>query len=97
MTRKERIAFIIFCLSTMLLNGFFLINGGREGYIVSVVKWSMLYMAVIINLVFLTAAFITLLKYEQLWRRKEFWRVILALMPMIASLLSIMIRKWIGF
>ena len=53
MSRKEKIAYIFFLVSSFLLISLFVLNINREGYIVSEIKWTIYGLAIAVNSVFI--------------------------------------------
>lgn len=82
MVKKETLAYVLFLLSSLILIGFFLNFGNREGYIVSDIKWSIYGLAVIVNVIFLIVSMFRFILYKST-KKTEILLTILGITPMM--------------
>jgi hypothetical protein len=92
MLKKATLAYVLFLLSSLILIGFFLNFGNREGYIVSDIKWSIYGLAVLVNIIFIIVSVYRFIQYKST-TKNEILLSILGITPIILLLIYIKLYK----
>lgn len=88
--RKDKLAYILFLLSSLLLIGIFLHFGKSEGYIISEFKWTFFGLAMTVNLIFLAVSILRFILKKSI-KTNELLLTILGITPMIILLIYVKI------
>tara|TARA_R110002050_G_scaffold87798_2_gene185836 strand:+ start:4035 stop:4307 length:273 start_codon:yes stop_codon:yes gene_type:complete len=84
--RVEKLAYFFYLVSSLILIGFFLNFGDREGYIVSEIKWTFFGLTITINLIFFLVSVWRFILQKTI-KKKEIILTIIGFIPMITLLI----------